>query len=85
MEGDVLVVFSTSGRSPNVIRAAQAARERGLRVIAVTGRGGAELAEASDCVLDVSASASTPRIQEGHLLILHALCERIEEDMGRVE
>ncbi|MBP7276504.1 MAG: SIS domain-containing protein [Kiritimatiellae bacterium] len=80
-EGDVLIVFSTSGRSPNVIRAARVARERGLRVIAVTGRGGGELSEASDCVLDISASESTPRIQEGHLLILHALCERIEEDM----
>ncbi len=80
-EGDVLVIFSTSGRSPNVLRAAQAARDRGLQVIGITGRGGGPLAELCDCQLDVSASMSTPRIQEGHLLILHALCERIEEDM----
>ena len=80
-EGDVLVIFSTSGRSPNVLCAAQAARDRGLQVIGITGRGGGPLADLCDCQLDISASNSTPRIQEGHLLILHALCERIEEDM----
>ena len=81
VEGDVLVIFSTSGRSPNVIRAAQAARDRGLQVVGITGRGGGPLAELCDCQLDIAASLATPRIQEGHLLILHALCERIEEDM----
>lgn len=80
-EGDVLVIFSTSGRSPNVIHAARAARDRRMPVIGITGRGGGALAELCDCQLDISASKSTPRIQEGHLMILHALCERIEEVM----
>lgn len=76
--GDVLIVFSTSGRSPNVLRAAEAARARGVAVAAVTGRGGGALAGLCDLQLDVASTTSTPRIQEGHLLILHLLCERLE-------
>jgi D-sedoheptulose 7-phosphate isomerase len=76
--GDVLLIFSTSGRSPNVLRAAEVARARGLTVASITGRGGGALAAVSDLLLDISATPATPRIQEGHQLILHLLCERVE-------
>ncbi|MCX7817619.1 MAG: SIS domain-containing protein [Kiritimatiellae bacterium] len=77
--GDALVAFSTSGRSPNVLRAVEVARRQGLWTLAITGGDGGALAGAADASLCVSVSAHTPRIQEGHQLILHLLCERIEE------
>lgn len=79
--GDVLIVFSTSGESANILRAAEAARSAGLRVLAITGRGGGALAGRSDLVLSVESADSTPRIQEGHLYLLHTLCQLIEERM----
>jgi D-sedoheptulose 7-phosphate isomerase len=80
--GDVLVAFSTSGRARNVLRAVDAARSAGLLTVGITGGAGGPLARRVERCLRVSASRSTPRIQEGHLLILHALCERIEEIAG---
>ena len=77
--GDALVGFSTSGRSPNVLRAFEAARAGGLRTLAIVGGNGGPLRELADRCLCVSVSASTPRIQEGHQFILHALCEIVEE------
>lgn len=74
--GDVLVAISTSGQSPNVLAAAQAARARGMVVIALTGRDGGALAGAlgaGDVELRV-AHASTARVQEIHILILHCVC-----------
>lgn len=80
--GDALVAFSTSGRSPNVLRAVVAARRRGLWTLAVTGGDGGALAREADASLCVSSSSHTPRIQEAHQLILHLLCERIEERLA---
>ncbi len=77
--GDALVGFSTSGRSPNVLRAFETARAAGLRTLAIAGGDGGPLRGLADRCLCVAASASTPRIQEGHQFILHALCEIIEE------
>lgn len=79
--GDILLAISTSGRAANVIRAAKAARARGLRVIAMTGGTGGELLPLADVQLNVSCTRHTPRIQEGHLLMYHAFCERLEELM----
>ncbi len=79
--GDLLVILSTSGRSTNLLRAAAAARALGVQTVAITGGQGGPLKEAADHVLCVASSGHTPRIQEGHLLILHALCERIEEQL----
>lgn len=80
--GDVALGISTSGSSPNVVAGIEAARERGLRTIALTGPSGGELAARADVVVGVAAAAA-PRIQEGHLAIEHALCESVEVLLAR--
>jgi D-sedoheptulose 7-phosphate isomerase len=75
--GDVLVAISTSGNSPNVLRAARAARERGMLVLGLSGRDGGALRELCDELLTVPAQA-TERIQEGHITLIHLLCELVE-------
>lgn len=79
--GDVLVALSTSGRSPNVLRAVSAARAMGLSTVALTGAGGGDLAGLADLVLAVP-SRTTARIQEMHILIGHMLCAGIETSLG---
>ena len=76
--GDVLSLHSTSGESPNVIRAAQAARARGVTVVALLGKSGGQLAALADVALVVP-SDDTARIQELHLAIEHVVCEMVEE------
>lgn len=76
--GDVLSLHSTSGESPNVIRAAQAAKARGVTVIALLGKAGGPLKELADVALVVP-SDDTARIQELHLAIEHVVCEMVEE------
>ncbi len=71
--GDVLVLFSTSGKSRNVIRAAEVGRELGVFVIGLTGKGGGELKTRVDVCIDVP-STDVTRIQEAHLMIGHVLC-----------
>ena len=80
--GDVLVALSTSGRSPNVLRAVQAARDRGMVVIGMTGTPGLRFARLCDVAL-VTPSGSTPRIQEGHIAMGHVLCELVERNLFR--
>jgi D-sedoheptulose 7-phosphate isomerase len=80
--GDVLVAISTSGESGNVVRAEEAARERGLKVIALTGREGGSVGAAADVHLNLH-SSDTPRVQEGHILIGHILCALVEEVLWR--
>jgi D-sedoheptulose 7-phosphate isomerase len=75
--GDVLIVFTGSGNSPNILRALETARELGLRSIAFLGGGGGKAKGLADCVLMVPHSV-TARIQESHLFLLHALMDRIE-------
>ena len=75
--GDVLVAISTSGRSPNVLRAIEAAHQLGMTVVGMTGLQGKRFAQSCDHAL-VTPSASTPRIQEGHVAMGHALCELTE-------
>lgn len=82
--GDVLVALSTSGRSPNVLRAVGTARAMGLSTVALTGAGGADLAGLAGLVLAVP-SRSTARIQEMHILIGHMLCAGIERSLGFVQ
>lgn len=79
-QGDVLIAFSTSGNSRNVLRAVEAAHARGMRVIAMTGKDGGQLAKyLSRFDVEVRAPAdTTARIQEIHLLVIHALCKTLD-------
>jgi len=79
--GDVLIAISTSGQSPNVLAAVAAARARGCATIGFVGRDGGPLATAVDIAL-VVAVAETPRIQECHIAMGHALCRVVEEALG---
>ena len=76
----MFVAISTSGNSPNIIRAAESARTRGVHVIGFTGIGGGKLAPISDICFRIP-SSETPRIQEGHEFVGHMLCELIEAQM----
>ena len=81
--GDVLLAISTSGNSPNVMRALDAAHEKGVRVVALTGRDGGKMApllKSTDVEIRVPARI-TARIQEVHLLCLHCLCDLIDEQL----
>lgn len=81
--GDVLLAISTSGTSANVLQAIHAAHDRGLHVIALTGRQGGEIARLlkdTDVELRVPAQATT-RIQETHILIIHCLCDYIDQQL----
>ncbi|MBX6772815.1 MAG: SIS domain-containing protein [Chloroflexi bacterium] len=75
--GDVLIALSTSGSSPDVVVAAQVARAKGITVMALTGQAGGELDRHADLILHVP-SATTPIIQEVHLMVGHILCDLVE-------
>ncbi|MBC7803273.1 MAG: phosphoheptose isomerase [Candidatus Parcubacteria bacterium] len=82
-KGDVLLAISTSGSSASVVAAMRAARELGVAVLALTGRGGGKMAEhlsAGDVHVCVP-HARTMRIQEVHLLVLHCLCDGIDTQL----
>ena len=83
LPGDVLVAFSTSGASENVWRALTAARELGLKTIALLGRDGGKCAGLADVELLVQGTL-TARIQEGHKFLLHTICELVEEQLAPV-
>ena len=76
-EGDVLLAISTSGNSANIVAAIEAAREKRMVVIGLTGEAGGKMRDLCDECLCVP-STSTPRIQECHILIGHTICELLE-------
>ena len=76
-EGDVFIGYSTSGQSPNILRAFEEARSRGLVCIGLTGNRGGPMRELRDYLLEVP-SGDTPKIQEGHLVLGHILCGLVE-------
>lgn len=78
--GDVLIGFSTSGNSKNVVKAAEEAKVRGVKVISFTGDGGGKLAELSDVLLAVP-SGNTQHIQESHIALYHLLCGLVEKTL----
>jgi len=77
---DILIAISTSGNSKNVVRAIEAAKKMGIQIIALTGNGGGKIASLLD-VNDIhlcAPSTRTARIQETHLVLLHALCDGVD-------
>ena len=81
--GDILLAITTSGNSKNVIKAVEAAQAMGIKVIALSGNGGGQLNNvlgANDLLL-AAPSSRTARIQETHLVLLHALCDGIDHVM----
>lgn len=80
----VLVAISTSGNSASILRAAEAAREQGAKVIGMTGRTGGKLAELCDVCIRVPSDV-TARIQEMHITLGHALCQAVEDVLCPIE
>jgi len=78
LEGDVLIVISTSGNSSNLVAAVRQARSRGVQTLGLLGRDGGKLAAEVDLPLIVPAQR-TARIQEAHIFILHVVCEAFED------
>jgi D-sedoheptulose 7-phosphate isomerase len=75
--GDVLLAFSTSGNSTNIIEALEVARDKGVHAIGFTGSAGGKMTECCDILVKVP-SSDTPRIQEVHMLLGHIICELTE-------
>lgn len=80
-KGDVLLAISTSGNSANVLKAAQTARERGMTIIALTGKDGGKLAKLCDIELRVPHQGFADRIQEVHIKIIHILIAEVERQL----
>ena len=79
--GDVLIVLSTSGNSANIVKAVEAGNERGMQTVSLLGKSGGSLK--GKCLHEIIVpGATSDRIQELHMLILHAWCEGIEKLMG---
>ncbi len=83
-KGDVLIGISTSGKSPNILKAFKAARSLGMVTIGFTGKTAPMMAERCDLVLNIP-SSETPKIQECHILLGHIVCSLIEEEMFGAE
>lgn len=81
--GDCLLAISTSGNSPNVLEAVHAAHDKGVRVVALTGRDGGPIARAmADGDVEIRVpSDRTARIQEVHLVVIHCLCDAIDRSL----
>ena len=77
-KGDVLVGISTSGHSQNVILALERGQSLGCTTIGLTGKDGGKIKDISDISINV-ATTNTPRVQEGHITIIHTICEWVEE------
>jgi len=78
--GDILIGISTSGNSPNVVKAIQKAKGLGVLTVGFTGKNGGKMKEICDVMICIP-SDDTPRIQEAHILIGHIICQLIEEEM----
>jgi len=83
-EGDVLFCLSTSGNSPNILRAAEAAKKKGMKVIAMTGKDGGKLAPLADVEVRVAHFGYADRIQEIHIKVIHILMLLIERRLSEI-
>lgn len=82
-EGDVLLGISTSGNSGNIIKAISAAREKGMKVITLTGKDGGKMAGSADIEIRVPHFGYADRIQEIHIKVIHILIQPIEKEMEK--
>lgn len=80
--GDVLLAITTSGTSRNVVAAAQAARERGVKVIALTGRAGTAITKLADIAIVTPGGKYADRVQELHIKVIHILIELVERRLA---
>jgi len=78
--GDLIVGISTSGNSPNVLQALKLAREKGCSTVGLLGKDGGSIKEFCDLALIVPTN-DTPRVQEGHITIIHIVCDLLERKM----
>ena len=78
---DVALGISTSGRSPNVLTALEAANAKGMKTIALTGRDGGAAGRAANLHINVPSDA-TPRVQEVHMTLLHVICDLVESQLS---
>ncbi len=79
-EGDVLIALSTSGNSPNIVKALESARAKGMKTVVLTGESGGKAKNGCDYLINVP-SKDTPRIQESHIMIGHIICEIVESTL----
>jgi D-sedoheptulose 7-phosphate isomerase len=75
--GDIFIAISTSGRSPNILRALEEARHKALITVGLTGKTGGDMVSLCDYCIQIP-SAETPKIQEGHIILGHIICGLIE-------
>jgi D-sedoheptulose 7-phosphate isomerase len=79
-EGDVVIGISTSGNSPNVLKAIETAKKNGMKTVVLTGGTGGKMAALADITFIVPTKA-TPRIQETHITLGHAICQMVDEEL----
>jgi D-sedoheptulose 7-phosphate isomerase len=79
-EGDVVIAISTSGNSPNVIKALDVAKKNGMKTVVLTGGNGGKLANTADYTFIVK-TKHTPRIQETHITLGHTICQMVDEEL----
>ena len=77
-QGDVLVGLSTSGNSPNILKAFKTAKKKEMITIGFTGKSGGEMRQLCDHLINIP-SSDTPRIQESHIMVGHIICQLVEE------
>lgn len=77
--GDVLFAISTSGKSPNVLKAAESAKKMGIKIVAMTGGAGGPLGQLADHHLNVALGKNSARIQEVHIMCIHLLVDLVDE------
>ncbi|MBL8638090.1 MAG: D-sedoheptulose 7-phosphate isomerase [Alphaproteobacteria bacterium] len=83
-KGDLLVGLSTSGKSPNIIKAVETARSIGIKTVSLTGENGGPLAPLCDIAIKIPCATSTARIQEMHITLGHIFCGALERELGLV-
>ena len=80
-EGDLLLVLSTSGNSPNVVKAVHAAKARGIHTVGLLGKGGGALKDLVDVPIVVPVATTSDRIQEVHIQVVHIVIEAVEREL----